>query len=150
LSALHCHLALDCGPNPGCKLSLMAPVANSTVGKVTSAAGAVAGIGGSLTAAAVLSCCSGVALGPLVVALFGASAAVGLATLASYAIPLLALSGAMIGLSLWSAIRRTRCSSGKSGGLARKLSLSMLFAASAVWVAATVLIIYSQISARLQ
>ncbi len=74
----------------------------------TCAAGAVVGLGSAATAAAVSACCTGPALGPLVISLLGASGAVALEGLRPYTIPLLVLSGLAIGVSLLLNARRVR------------------------------------------
>ena len=77
-----------------------------TAGRAVGAA--LLGTGGTATAIAVAACCAGPAIGPLVVAMFGVGAAAALAGLRPYSIPLLALSGLVIAISLWRATRRAK------------------------------------------
>lgn len=103
-------------------------------GELASASGAAVGIGSAAAAAAVAACCSGPALGPLVVMLLGAGGAVALEGLRPYTLPLLAVSAAAIGFSFWlnrrSAARCTRRSP------LRIAFTSLVWVSVLVWIAA--------------
>lgn len=105
--------------------------------------GALLGAGGTVTAAAAAICCAGPAIGPLIVGILGAGGAAALAGLRPYSIALLALSGLVIGYSLWRATRvASACAPGarpRSVAVAR----AILWAAFAVWVASAATVVYT-------
>lgn len=102
--------------------------------ELASATGAAVGIGSATAAAAVAACCSGPALGPLVVMLLGAGGAVALEGLRPYTVPLLAVSAAAIGLSFWLS-RRGAAGCTRRSPL-RIASTSLVWVSTVVWIAA--------------
>lgn len=101
------------------------------------AGGAALGAGSALTAAAATVCCAGPAIGPLIVALFGASGAVAIAGLRPYTPWMLAGSAILLGYSFWRTYRTaSECSVQRPGPLAR-LSRITLWVSAAIWIAST-------------
>lgn len=143
-------LRLDLGPNYGVyAVRTMGNTVEKAGSDFGSAGGAVIGIGGAAAAAVVLSCCSGVAFGPLVVALLGASGAVALESLRPYALALLAFSGASIAVSAWFRTRHARlCPPQAKRRAIPTVSRALLWLAIVVWLVAFGLIVYSSVSAR--
>lgn len=120
--------------------------ARVTVGSdAVSATGAAIGMGSAATAAAVSACCAGPALGPVIVALFGASGAVVLEGLRPYTLLLLILSGMAIGLSFLLSMRRPkRCSVQRSSSLLRNAARTFLWVSGMVWLGAVVLVVWAR------
>jgi hypothetical protein len=84
-------------------------------------------------------------MGPLIVALFGASGAVALEGLRPYTVLLLVLSGMVIGLSFWLSINRPRrCSVVRTSPVLRNAARTFLWASSAVWLGAVVLVVWAR------
>lgn len=114
-------------------------------GELASAAGAVAGMGGAATAAAVSACCAGPALGPLVIALLGASGTVALEGLRPYVVPLLVVSGVAIGASFWLNVRGARaCTVQRGSPLVRFSSRLLTLASGLVWLGAVAAILWAR------
>lgn len=114
-------------------------------GELASATGAAVGIGSAATAAAVAACCSGPALGPLVVALLGAGGAVALEGLRPYTVPLLAVSAGAIGFSFWLSRRSAAaCSRPLRPSYLRIASTSLVWVSALVWIAAVVALLWSR------
>jgi hypothetical protein len=120
--------------------------AREPVGReLASAAGAVAGMGGAATAAAVSACCAGPALGPLVIALLGAGGAVALEGLRPYMVPLLVVSGLSIGVSFWLNARSVRaCSPQRSSALVHFSSRLLTWASAVVWLGAVAAVLWAR------
>jgi hypothetical protein len=120
----------------------MNDIRESGKGVAGSATGAVVGMGGAATAAAVSACCAGPALGPLVVALFGASGAVTLELLRPYTAVLLAFSGLAIGVAFWLNARGARqCAIDRRSTVLRAISRTLVWGSVLVWLGAVVAVL---------
>lgn len=119
------------------------PMGEARGGELASAAGATVGIGSAATATAVAACCSGPALGPLVVAILGVGGAVALEGLRPYAVPLLVVSALAIGVSFWLSVRGARrCTPRRSPiGL---VSRSLVWLSALVWVGALTALLWAR------
>ena len=111
--------------------------AGSVKGRLASAAGAVAGMGGASTVAAVSVCCVGPALGPLLLSVLGIGPVVALEGMRAYTIPMLAASSVLIGLSFWSSARQKNCS-GRLAAFFCAASRTMSWISAIVWLGAFV------------
>ncbi len=105
--------------------------------------GALLGAGGSVTAAAAAVCCAGPAIGPLMVAMLGVGGAAAIAGLRPYSFALLALSGIVIGFSLWRSTRAAKACVPDNPPTSFTISRVILWIAMAVWLAAAAMIAYT-------
>lgn len=118
-----------------------------TGGELASAAGAAVGIGSAATAAAAAACCSGPALGPLVVAMLGAGGAVALEGWRPFAVPLLIVSALAIGVSLWLTQRGAgRCARPARRSPIALASRSLVWLSALVWVGALAALLWARIA----
>lgn len=114
--------------------------------EVASATGALAGIGGAATAAAVSACCAGPAFGPILVSLLGAGGAVTLEGLRPYALPLLALSGVAIGASFWLAAHNKACAAGRRRSPLGAVSRGVLWVSALIWFGAVGAVVWARVA----
>jgi hypothetical protein len=112
-------------------------------GGLASAAGAAFGIGSAATAAAVAACCSGPALGPLIVAMLGAGGAVALEGVRPYAVLLLAVSALAIGVSFWFSARGARRCTPRRSPI-EVASRSLLWLSALVWIGALTALLWAR------
>ena len=96
-------------------------------------------------AAAVSVCCSGPAIGPLLVAWFGVGGAVAIEGLRPYAPSLVAVSGVILGWSFWRTYRRVRCAPGRPPSALARTSTGLLYLSVAVWLVAATAVTYGVI-----
>lgn len=128
-------------------MASMSAEVQGTNGQAAAAAGAVVGLGGAATVAAVSACCAGPAIGPLVVGLLGASGAVRLEMLRPYSLLLLMASGAVIALSLWLGARNRPCTTGPRRALTR-VSRAIGWLAAAGWLSAAGAVAWAWLASR--
>ena len=107
----------------------------SVKGRLASAAGAAAGMGGASSVVAVSICCAGPAIGPLLLSVLGIGPTVALEALHRYTIPMLAGSAVLIGLSFWSSARQKNCS-GRLPAFFCAASRAMSWISAIVWASA--------------
>ena len=110
------------------------------------AGGAMIGIGGAATAAAVLACCAGPTLGPLVIALLGVGPAVGLEGLRPYAFLILIGSGIFIGLAFWLNARQKSCGLDRYTKIVRVASRALTWISATVWVGAITAVVWARLA----
>lgn len=116
-------------------------------GELASAAGAAVGIGSAATAAAAGACCSGIALGPLIVSVLGASGAVALEGLRPYIVPLLAFSAAAIGLAFWLNRRNAaKCTVPVRRSPLRVAANALLLLSALVWIGAVFALLVTSVA----
>lgn len=117
------------------------PAANE---ELATSAGAAVGIGGATLAALVSACCAGPAVGPLVVALLGASGAVAFEGLRPFTTPLLVLSALAIATSFWLQRRSLRsCGVLRRRALAYRISMTLSGLSVIVWVVSLAAILWA-------